>query len=257
MRLALFLLLNLFCLTNILLAKDYVRLRDGRVIEGAVIRQDTLATYITSWEQRHLRQPDVQVFSRDEIESIWLGSPPSMGLERVFKERPGLVEIGGGLSLQTWAASVHGRRYLAQLSLQGGYSITDYLGLEIVGDFTVPKGKGSDVQYDSLRFGYQAALHVVGSWPNKSAWTPFIFAGGGSALEVPRAGVVMSTSDDLRSLVDIGIGVKVGFNGIGMRTELRHCYYSWTPDALIADEVRTSDQNADATSLRVTLFTYF
>ncbi len=257
MRLALFLFLNIFCLTTSLFAKDYVRLRDGRVIEGAVIRQDTIATYVTSWEQRHLRQPEYQVFARDEVESIWLGSAPSNGIKRTFKERPGLVEIGGGLSLQTWAASVHARRYLAQLSLQGGYAITDYVGLELVGDFTIPKGKSTDVQFDSLRFGYQAALHIVGMYPNDSPWTPFVYVGGGSALEVPRAGVVMSTTNDLRSLVDIGIGVKFGFNGIGMRTELRHSYYSWTPDALATEEVRSSDQNADATSLRVTLFTYF
>lgn len=253
-----FLLLVLgLCIAQPLQAMDYVRLRDGRVIEGAILRQDTLSVIITDWEQRHLRQPVVQAFAREEVESIWIETKPSSTSIRVFKSRPGLIEIGGGLSMQTWAASVHGRRYLIQLSFQGGYSITEYLGLELAGDFTIPRGKSSDTQYDSLRFGYQTALHVVGSLPNKSPWTPYVFVGGGSALEVPRAGVVQTTADDLRSLIDIGIGVKVGLNGIGLRTELRHCYYTWTPDILVAEEVRSTDQTADATSLRITLFTFF
>lgn len=257
MPLAIILLFGLAIASSPVHALDYVRLKNGRVIEGAVLRQDTSALFITSWEQRHLRQPEFQVFARDEIESVWLDTKPTTQSLRIYKPRHGLMEIGGGISLQTWAASVHGRRYLMQLSFQGGYSITEFIGLEVVGDFTFPNGKKSDAQYDSLRFGYQTAVHIVGSLPNKSHWTPYAFVGGGSALEVPRAGVVQTTAEDLRSLIDIGVGVKLGLNGIGMRAELRHCYYTWTPDILIAEEVRASDQTADATSLRISLFTFF
>ncbi|MCL4304804.1 hypothetical protein KJZ99_02745 [bacterium] len=259
MRLGLLLSLmaGILCSVSALQADDYVRLKDGRIIKGAVLRQDTLAVYLSPWDQRHLRQPDLQVFGRDEVESIWLGSPPKTVAARTYHLRPGLIEIGGGLSFQTWSASVHERRFLTQFSLQGGYSVTKLLGTEVIADFTLPWGKKSDMQYDSLRFGYQVALHVVGMLDLGKPWVPFAYAGGGSALEVPRGGLVLTTSDDVRSLLDVGIGVKAGFNGIALRTELRHAYYTWTPDRSDAEGIRLPSQNADATTFKVSLFTYF
>ncbi|MCB9366186.1 MAG: hypothetical protein H6506_03740 [Calditrichaeota bacterium] len=239
------------------LAADYVRLRDGRLISGAVIRQDTLAIYLSPWEQRHMRQPELQVFARNEVESIWLGSKPHSESLRRYKLRPGLIELGGGLSMQTWAASVHERRFLSQISLQGGYAITKYLGTELIADFTLPKGKKSDAQFDSLKFGYQVALHVVGMLDLGRSWIPFAYAGGGSALDVPRGTYVQTTGNDVRSLLDIGAGIKAGLNGLGIRAEIRHAYYTWTPDRTTEEGTRLSSQNADATTMRLSLFTYF
>ncbi|MBK6909672.1 MAG: hypothetical protein IPK53_06275 [bacterium] len=252
----------LILLVNILVVlpatgMDFVRLRDGRVVEGAVIRQDTLAVYLAPWDQRHLRQPDMEVFGRSEVESVWLGAPPHESAARPYTLHSGLLEIGGGLSFQTWAASVHERRYLMQFSVQSGYAITKYLGTEIAADFSAPFAHKTDKDYDALRFGYQVALHVVGTLDMGSSWIPFAYVGGGGALEVPRAGLVETTSDDARSLIDVGIGVKSGWNGLGLRAEVRHAYYTWTPDVAVAEEVRSTGQNADATTLRVSLFTYF
>ncbi len=257
MQLALFLLINIFAVTYSVFAEDFVRLRDGRLVSGAVIRQDTLAVYLTAWEQRHLRQPEVQVYGRDEVESIWLGGPPKEGTTRAYKLHPGLIELGGGFGFQTWASNVHERRFLAQLSLQGGYSITKNLGTELVADFTAPFGKNVDAQYDSLKFGYQAALHIVGSLDLENGWTPFRLFWRRCCLEIPRAGLVETTTDDVRSLVEVGAGIKFGFNGVGLRTEIRHSFYTWTPDVEVANEVRSSGRNADATSLRLSLFTFF
>lgn len=257
MHLVLILLVNILILTNTTLAEDFVRLRDGRVVSGAVIRQDTLAVYLTEWEQRHLRQPEVQVFAREEVESIWLGDAPNLAATRVYKLHSGLLELGGGFGFQTWASNEYKRRFLAQLSLQGGYAITKNLGTEVVADFTAPFGKNVDPHYDSLKFGYQVALHIVGSLDLDQPWIPFAYFGGGASLEVPRAGLVETTTDDVRSLIDVGVGIKFGVNGIGLRTEIHHAFYTWTPDVEVATEVRSSGRNADATSLRVSLFTFF
>lgn len=257
MHLLLLVLIHITVLTHSAFAEDFVRLRDGRVVTGAVIRQDTLAVYLTSWEQRHLRQPEVQVFARTEVESIWLGGPPKLSSTRVYKLHSGLMELGGGFGFQTWAANVHDRRFLAQLSLLGGYSITENLGTEIAADFTAPFGKDADVQYDSLKFGYQVAIHIVGSLDIERGWIPFAYFGGGASLEIPRAGLIETTTDDVRSLVDVGFGVKLGINGVGLRAEIHHAFYTWTPDVEIASEVRSPGRNADATSLRLSLFTYF
>jgi len=256
MRLYLFVFLNALAFT-FCHAEDFVRLKDGRTVSGAVIRQDTLAVYLAPWDQRHLRQPVLDVFARNEVESIWINSRPAGGVSRPYRPHSGLRELGGGFSFQTWAASVHERRYLAQLSLLGGYSITKNLGTEVAADFTAPFAKKTDAEYDPQRFGYQVALHIVGTLGGNSVWKPFAYVGGGSALEVPRAGLVETTLDDARSLIDIGIGLKAGWNGVGLRAEIRHAYYSWTPDVAVAEEVRSTGQNADATTLRVSLFTYF
>lgn len=262
MRLLLLLLLSVAVVVNIGSAADFVRLRDGRLIEGAVIRQDTLTLYMTSWEQRHLRQPELQVFTRDEVESIWIGGKPTESASRKYSLYPGLMEIGGGFGFQTWQSSVQLRRYLLQLSFHGGYSITKFLGTEVAADFTIPFSSNQDEEYKSLRFGHQVALHIVGSFKTDNAWTPFAYVGGGTATDVPTAGLVYTTTNDIRSLVDIGIGMKLGLNGLGIRAEIRHAYYIWTPDEQAPDilepaDVRSSQKDADATSLRVSLFTYF
>ncbi|MBK6766196.1 MAG: hypothetical protein IPG71_07720 [bacterium] len=238
-------------------AEDYLRLRDGRIVTGAVIRQDTVAVYLTAWEQRNARFPDLQVFVRDEVESIWIDGPPATSTTKRYMLRPGLFELGGGFSRNTWAGTIHERRFLGQLSLQAGYTISKLLGTEVAADFSLPGGKDVDSTYGDLKFGYQIAAHIVGSLNPGGPVIPFAYVGGGSSLGIPRAGLIETSSRDAHNLIDVGIGLKFGLNGIGVRTELRHAYYTWTPDIAVDDEVRSPSQNADATSLRVSLFTYF
>ncbi len=261
MRLALTLILGIFTLGEAAIAADFVRLKSGRLIEGAVIRQDTIAVYLAPWDQRALRQPELQVFARDEVESIWLGGKPAKGVRRKYTPRPGLVELGGGLGLQTWASTLHQRRHLIQFSTLVGTSISDYLGMELVGEMTAPFGKSADPGFDSLQFSYQLALHLVGTLKTKSPFTPFAYVGAGIGRDVSTAGVTLTKHADDRNLVEVGIGAKLGFGGVGLRTEIRHAYYEWNKTIYIGSsngrDYYTTRQSADATSMRVSLFTYF
>lgn len=257
MRLLIPILTFLLLTTGAARAEDYVRLRDGRIMSGAILRQDTTAVYLTSWDQRTATFPELQVYTRDEVESIWIGGPPTSGTVRSYRLRPGMIELGGGFGVQTWASSVHERRFLANLSLQAGYTITKLLGTEVAMDIGWPGAKDADSTYGDLKFGYQIVAHIVGSLNPNGPVVPYAFAGGGSSLGVPRGGLIEATGQDVHSLVDVGVGLKFGLNGFGVRTELRHAYYTWTPDIEVQDEVRSPSQNADATTLRVFLFTYF
>jgi hypothetical protein len=261
MQHALILIVSLFAAWTQVYALDYVQLRSGRLIEGAVIRQDTTAIFVTAWEQRYLRQPELQVFARSEIESIWLGQKPTRTLVRKFVPRTGQFEAGGGLDLQTWASSLHHRRHLVQLSGLIGTSITDYLATELVGNITAPFAQSKDPDYDSLEFSYQLVLHIVANINMDRPYVPFAFVGAGVGRDVPRAGVIETASFDDRSLIEFGAGLKMGFNGLGIRAELKHAYYHWSKKHLIGtfngEEFYTTRQSADATSLRVFLFTYF
>ena len=261
MRLVLFLFVSVFAVLSHAFALDYVQLRSGRLIEGAVIRQDTTAVFITPWEQRYLRQPEFQVFARAEVQSIWLGEKPGRIAVRKYVSRTGMIELGGGLDMQTWASSLHQRRYLLQFSGLVGTSITDYLSLELVGGVSAPFGNSEDPDYDSLEFAYQIALHIVGNLNLDKPFIPFAFAGAGVGRDVPRAGVSETASFEDRSLIEIGAGLKMGFNGMGVRVELKHAYYHWSKQHLVGifngEELYTVRQSSDATSLRVFLFTYF
>lgn len=246
-------------------AEDVVRLRNGRIIKGAVVRQDTSAVYITPWEQRLLRQPEFEVFTRDEVESIWFIAPPEGARTFSFSPHSGMFEIAGGVTFQTWASSIQHRRYLAQASLLAGYMITKHIGFELNADITAPYAQKSDTLYDPYRFGHQMTLRVIGTMDLKLPFVPYAFVGGGSSVAVPEAGSVRTTSEDVHSVFDAGAGVKIAANGFGVRFELRHCFYDWNrevvpyspiePDTVVGYD--TQRENADATSFRVFLFTYF
>jgi len=245
---------------------DYVELRSGRIIEGVVIRQDTTAIFLTDWESRHLRQPPLQVFGRDEVVAIWLTKPrKTSGAKRSFRPSSGQLEATGSFSFQTWEASNHGRRTLGQLSLTGGLSITRILGLEAGADVTLPSGDEESTAWRDLDFSHQVTVSVVAHLPVTSPLIPYALLGGGSAEGIPTAGLLFTEADaKVRSVVHGGLGVKYGVDRLGVRIELRHSYYTWEDEELVLDAddlpnltIRRLSRSADATMLRVGIFTYF
>jgi hypothetical protein len=237
---------------------DYVELKTGRIIEGVVIRQDTTAVYVTDWESRHLRLPPVQVFTRDEVSAIWFNTHPTgRKISVPYSPETGRFEFGGSAALQTWAASVHQRRYMIQLSLIGGYTVVPQFGFEVDADFMIPSGKENDPAWDTLKFGHQATLNILVYPGQIIGLSPFALIGGGSSVDVPLGDLALTSSRDVRNLVNFGFGVKWGSGKLGYRIELRHAYYSWTPDETTDTGVRVPRQDADATTIRVGLFGFF
>ncbi len=239
------------------LAKDYVRLRNGQLLEGAILRQDTAVVVLTDWESRHLLQPPLQVFAKEEIQSIWFVKPSENEAQRVhFSPHMSGFELGGSFVFQSWAETHLDRRQLLQFSVDGGYTITPALGLELSGDFTVPFGGKHDSIWNAYDGAYHVLMNVVGHPFRWKGLVPFAVAGGGAAIGIPVGGVTLITSKDLRSLVDVGLGVKWGRDHVGIRGEVRHHFYTWTPDAVDENGVRVPEETADATMFKIGLF-YF
>jgi hypothetical protein len=236
-------------------AANWVRLKNGRIIECAVLRQDTTAVFTTDWKSRHSEQPPLQVFALDEVESIWFTHPGN-------QPRGGYVphvngwEFGGSAAFQSWASNELERRYLLLFSLHGGYTILPMLSFELDGDFTFPLGGRSDSTWKPYGTGYQTVMNIVAHPFVWKGIVPYLTAGGGVALDVPVGGVVLTDADVARNLVDIGIGIKWGSGGIGYRIEWRHHLYQWTPDAVDENGVRVPSQSADASVIRASLFIY-
>lgn len=257
--------LGLFVFSVQLYAMDYLDLKDGRRIAGAILRQDTTAVYMTDWEYRAERFPPLQVFGRDEIRAIWFDTPPLAGKKTsYYRPRSGLMEIGGGSTFQTWQASDYDRRYLIQFSCFGAMGISKVLSVEADIDFTVPSGGGSDKEWKKLDFSHHVSMNIIASLPWQKRIIPYVLAGGGSSEGIPTGGVLLTESSDSHNLVQTGIGMKYGVNGMGFRLELRHSYYIWKEDQLVLDPdnyeetyIRRLRMDADATVLRLSIFSYF
>jgi hypothetical protein len=236
-------------------ATDWLRLRDGRVIPCAILSQDTLAVFTTDWNSRHLLQPPLQVFSRDEVESVWFTSPPRVPGGRYMPHTAGW-EAGGAFAFQGWAETELVRRYLLLFSLHGGYTIMPQLSLELDADFTFPFGGRTDSLWRSYGTGYQTVMNVVAHPFVFRGVVPYALLGGGAALAIPVGNTIVTRSHDIRSLVDFGLGIKWGSAGLGYCLEWRHHFYEWTPDATDERGVRVPAQSADASVIRATLFIY-
>lgn len=248
-----FILLIIFSLP--VLAEDYIRLRDGQIIPCAILRQDTFVVYTTDWDLRHLNSPPLQVYTRDEIESIWF-TPPEAVRRIPYVPRASRLEAGGSLGFQTWAESRLARRHLILFSLHGGLGITEFLGLELDGSFTFPMGGKPDSAWYSYDPGYQVVMNAVVQPVVWRGIVPFGFAGGGASVGIPANDLLLTASNDVRNVIDIGLGIKWGADGIGYRIEWRHNFYAWTPDAVDARGLRVREQTGDASAIRASLFIY-
>jgi len=201
----------------------------------------------------------MQVYAREEVESVWFVSPTSLRVREPYVPHVSGLEAGGAIALQTWAETETARRHLLILSLHGGLTVIRQGGLELDGDFTLPLSGRSDPVWRKYEPCYQVVMNViVHPFVLKNGMVPFILGGGGASVGVPVGDAILSSSTDIRNLVDVGFGLKWGSNGLGYRLEWRHHFYTWTPDETTSldSEVRASEQTADASVFRATLFIY-
>lgn len=268
--------------------KDYVRLHTGRLVEGAVLRQDSTAVFVTDWDSRHLLQPPLQVFTRDEVESIWLGQPPQIITRIPYIPHSRGLEFGGSIGFQTWSESpieageyvrsdfninpvpaaagtteytyqLKGQdlqRSLLQITFEGGYTILPQISFDFTGDISIPVGGSSDAQWRSFDPGFQASMSLVGHPVVWRGIVPYALFGGGASLGMPINGFVTNASNEIRNLLNFGAGIKWGANGMGYRIELRHFMYSWSPDEYEESGVRVPKRETSATTVRFGMFFY-
>jgi hypothetical protein len=237
-------------------AQDYLKLRNGEVINCAILSQDSTAVYTTDWEMRQLPQPPLRVYTRSEIESIWFVPPTTQKSRIPYRPSSSGLNGGGGLAFQTWASSDSARRSLLMLSLQGGFDFVRQAGLEAEADLTVPMGGKSLSSWKDLNAAYQVLMNFkLHPWIVKGA-VPFAIAGGGSSLTVPEGGLLWTSKNDIHGVLDFGLGVEWGSNGIGYRVEWRHYFYNWHPNDLDSNGRRLKAKTADASIIRTSLFLY-
>lgn len=246
--------LTTLCVGEIGIAQDYLRLKDGRIIRGAIVRMDTAAIFLAEWEERHLPLPQLQVFTKNEIESISFYRRPKAESIGSYRPHDRGYEFGGAITFQSIKEEQNIRRLL-QLTLLGGYTIFPMAGIEAEGDFTFPHAERRDSLWHKYRGAYQVAVNLLVHPMPIGSFVPFALVGGGTSLAIPIDHAVLATSNAQRNLLNLGIGCKWGRNGLGCRMEYRYQLYNWTPDESI-HERRVEPQEAFCHLVRVGLFFY-
>jgi len=273
-------LLGLLCVWETGAAQDFLRLKNGQIARGAIVRLDSATVFLADWEERHLPLPRLQVFTKNEIESIWFHRPPQVEQRTLYRPHERGWEIGGGITFQSMREdSVTPRhlpfqsmgkageisRQMLQLSLLGGYTVFPAAGIEIEADFTFPHGERADTTWHRYRSGYQIAFNVLVHPVQVRGLTPFALIGGGAATAIPVNGTIFTESRGNRNLLNLGAGFKFGQRGIGCRLEYRYQRYAWTPDEITpiydsegnsVGELRVEAQEAFCHLVRFGLFFY-
>jgi hypothetical protein len=212
---------------------------------------------MTDWNYRTLLQPPLRVYTKEEVESIWFSEPKESAGERTrFRPHTSGYEGGGSFSFQSWETSDTSRHFLLKASVLGGISISRALGFEIDADFGWPVGGGSDEKWKSYTFGSQVTMNVVAHPIVWQGAIPFLLVGGGASTGIPIGGTLLDPSGRGHSLVDFGLGLKWGWDGLGYRIEWRHSYYSWSQSAGDYPEAPTVKRHGDSSEIRFGMFLY-
>ncbi len=258
-------LLMFLCLGQIAFAQDYLRLKNGKLIPGAIVRVDSTAVFMADWNERHQPLPRLQVYEKREIESIWFRPPPRFDIKGEYRPRERAWEFGGGMTFQSVKQSDNSSRRMLQLSLLGGYTVLPFAGIEGEADFTFPNAAKSDSVWHPYKSAYQVSMNVLLHPVQIKGTTPFLLIGGGTALDIPLNHSILTASQEGRNLLNLGAGVKWGKDGLGFRLEYRYQFYSWTPDDYIPiydnggnriGERRVDAQEAFCHLVRLGLFFY-
>lgn len=246
-------------------AEDYLQMKSGQVIKCAVLRQDTIAVYTTSWDLRSVAMPPIQVYERSEIESIWFSTPVTGKETRAkpYQRQANTIEGGGGIFAQTFAETYLKRSFVMTASLVGGYTVTRNFGLEAEADFTIPTGKKGS-RFRSLKMGSRAMVHGVVHPIDWKGIVPFVLVGGGGMVGTPTGAVQLTSDSDTRACFEVGAGIKWGRGGMGYRLDWRHTIYSWSAeigqvyyrDGVYTTDIRREYLEGNMSSIRASIFFY-
>jgi hypothetical protein len=247
-------LLGLLCVWEIGIAQDYLRLKNGQIVPGAIVRTDSTTVFLADWEDRYQPLPRLQVFTKKEIESVWFARPPQTEQRTLYQPHERGYEFGGGLSFQSLRDGDYSRRML-HVSLLGGYTIFPMIGIETEGDFTFPFGDKKDSTWHDYKNAYHVAINILVHPVTVRGFAPFALIGGGTASAIPLGRTIVTTDNDQRNLLNFGVGFKFGQGGIGCRIEYRYMLYEWNPDESV-NEVRVEPREAFCHLVRAGLFFY-
>jgi hypothetical protein len=244
-------------------AEDYLILKNGQTIKCAILRQDTAAVFTTDWNLRSMLQPPLQVYTRQEVESIWFDKPKLRGASSRYVPRPGQVEAGGSVVFETFADSEWPRSYGGVISGFGGITILPQISSELETDYAFGVTPHDD-QARTWLLDKTVQINVLAHPFLWKGMVPYVLGGGGVAFGPPGA-IKRFGNTNRRELLAMGLGIKTGSSHIGYRLEWRHNLYNWRE--LIASEARNGNvveqtyhwfnDNGNLSSIRATIFAYW
>jgi hypothetical protein len=203
-------------------ALDTVVLKNGKVIQGAIIRMDSLAIIIAPWEDRNALYPRGDVYTKDEIQAITFDTNVSVSLLTLLQNNRLNIQTGvWELSMSTSFQSVNpdeGENYSClNIPIRAGYFVARNISLEV--EMMITQPETGDMGYLISASGL---IHPKIKALNSHPWIrPFLLMGWGFGTGVPLGDSVPSDTDNPLNLFQTGLGLKVGEGRVGLRIEYR------------------------------------
>ena len=202
-------------------ALDTVVLTNGKVIQGAIIRLDSLSLIISPWEDRHVLFPRGEVFTKDEISAITFdGSIPKLSAPdgaKILGIRRGTWELSTGISFRSIIPEVGNSTTYINIPFRAGYFLIRNVSIEL--EIMASQLKGEDMGYLTT---ISALVHPRFKLLNPAPWfRGFLLMGFGFGTGLPQGNTVSVSDTDPLNIIQGGVGVKVGEGRVGLRLEYR------------------------------------
>ncbi len=202
-------------------ALDTVLLKNGKVIQGAIIRLDSLSLIISPWEDRHALFPRGDVYTKDEVHTVTFdGTIPSfsssVGEKELYIGR-GIWELSTGISFRSIDPEQGSSTTYLNIPIRAGYFLVRDLSAEL--EIMASQPKGGDMGYLATA---SALLHPKIKLFNPAPWMRgFLLLGFGFGTGLPQGSTVLATDTDPLNIVQGGVGVKMGEERVALRLEYR------------------------------------
>jgi hypothetical protein len=211
----------LFLIVSHSWALDTVVLKNGKVIQGAIIRLDSLSLIISPWEERHALFPSGDVYTKDEIRTVTFdGIIPSISTlvdEKELYIGKGIWELSTGISFRAIDPEEGSSTTFLNIPIRAGYFLARNLSAEL--EIMASQPKGEDMGYMVTA---SALIHPKFKAMNPTPWMRgFLLLGFGFGTGLPQGSTIPATETDPLNIVQGGLGVKVGEGRVGLRLEYR------------------------------------
>jgi hypothetical protein len=202
-------------------ALDTVVLKNGKVIQGAIIRLDSLSLVISPWEDRNALFPRGDVYTKDEIRTVsfdaTIPSISSLVGEKELYIGHGVWELSTGISFRSVDPEEGSSTTYLNIPLRAGYFLARNLSAEL--EIMASQPKGQDMGYMATA---SALLHPKFKALNPTPWMRgFLLLGFGFGTGLPQGSTIPATDTDPMNVIQGGAGVKVGEGRVGLRLEYR------------------------------------
>jgi hypothetical protein len=203
-------------------ALDTVVLKNGKVIQGAIIRMDSLAIIIAPWEDRNALYPRGDVYTKDEIQAVTFDSNVHasqlslLGGDRL-NIQTGVWELSMSASFQSVNPDEGENYSYSNIPIRAGYFVARNISLEV--ELMITQPETGDMGYLLSASGL---IHPKFKALNSHPWLrPFVLIGWGFGTGVPLGSSVPNDTDDPLNLFQTGVGLKIGEGRVGLRVEYR------------------------------------